>query len=143
MAYKKPGDAPTTRKRRVKNPQTFRERAEKANVVKDKPKKDHKILSAPWRLIKAISRPIVRLNRRLRKVKFLKPVYAVLHFIGLILWPRYIRSSIDELKLVTWPKFKLSLRLTWAVIAFAIVFGCSIALLDFGLDKVFKSVLLK
>jgi preprotein translocase SecE subunit len=143
LADKKPGTAPASRKRRVKNPETFRERAEKANVIKDKPKKNHKILSAPWRLIKAIFRPVVRLNRRLRKVKFLKPVYAVFHFIGLILWPRYLRSSIDELKLVSWPKFKLSLRLTWAVIAFAIVFGCSIALLDYGLDKVFRAVLLK
>lgn len=136
-------EQPKTTKRRVKDPETFRERAIKATTEKDKPKKSHKILSAPFRFIKAIFRPIGRLNQRLKQVKFLKPVYKILHIIGLIVYPKYIRSSFKELKLVTWPNFKLSLRLTWAVIAFAFVFGLTVAILDYGLDKLFKQILLK
>jgi preprotein translocase SecE subunit len=143
LAETKPEPVKPSRKRRVKNPETFRERAEKAITEKDKTKKTHKILGIAWRQLKAIFRPIVRLNHRLRKVKFLKPVFYVLHILGLVLWPKYIRSSINELKLVSWPHFRLSIRLTWAVIAFAVVFGLSIATLDYGLDKVFRTILLK
>ncbi|HET8670873.1 MAG TPA: preprotein translocase subunit SecE, partial [Candidatus Saccharimonadales bacterium] len=63
--------------------------------------------------------------------------------LGLILVPPYFRNSWKELRQVTWPRFKDSLRLTFAVFAFAAVFGALVALLDYGLDKVFKEVLLK
>ncbi len=63
--------------------------------------------------------------------------------IGLILMPMYFRNSWKELKQVTWPNFKLSRQLTLAVIIFAVFFGVSIALVDSGLSRVFKVILLK
>lgn len=63
--------------------------------------------------------------------------------VGRILGLRYLRDSWRELRLVTWPSFKDSTRLTGAVIIFSLVFGVVIALVDFVLDKVFRQILLK
>jgi preprotein translocase SecE subunit len=55
----------------------------------------------------------------------------------------YIRGSARELKQVTWPTRHEGLRLTSAVIIFSVIFGVMIALVDFGLDKLFKQLFLK
>jgi preprotein translocase SecE subunit len=64
-------------------------------------------------------------------------------FIGRILGLGYFRGSWQELKGVTWPTWRESRRLTTAVILFSMVFGVLIALVDYGLDKLFKQLLLK
>ncbi|MFZ1249587.1 MAG: preprotein translocase subunit SecE [Candidatus Saccharimonadales bacterium] len=66
-----------------------------------------------------------------------------LRFIGRMLGLGYLRSSFRELRHVTWPTFRESMRLTSAVIIFSIIFGLIIAVVDFGLDKLFKQILLK
>lgn len=63
--------------------------------------------------------------------------------IGRIFGLSYIRSSWQELKLVTWPTRRDGRRLTTAVIIFSVIFGALIAIVDYGLDKLFKQVLLK
>ena len=63
-------------------------------------------------------------------------------FVGKMLGFKYIKDSWGELKLVTWPSFKESRRLTTAVIIFSVVFGLLIAIVDYGLDKLFKEVIL-
>ncbi|QQS70139.1 preprotein translocase subunit SecE [Candidatus Saccharibacteria bacterium] len=55
----------------------------------------------------------------------------------------YIRASWKELRGVTWPTFRDSVRLTTAVIIFSILFGLMIAVVDYGLDKVFKELFVK
>lgn len=80
---------------------------------------------------------------RIWQSKWFKPFRFIGKWLGLIVWPPYFRHSFRELKLVTWPNFRESWRLTFAVLAFAAVFGAAIAGLDFGLDKLFKEVLLK
>ena len=67
----------------------------------------------------------------------------VIRFVGKMLGFGYFRKSFQELKLVTWPKWNESRRLTSAVILFSIVFGAAIAVVDYGLDKLFKQILLK
>lgn len=67
----------------------------------------------------------------------------VVRFIGRVLGLSYIRSSWQELKLVSWPTGREGRRLTTAVIIFSVVFGALIALVDYGLDKLFKQLLLK
>ncbi len=57
--------------------------------------------------------------------------------------PRYFRESWQELKKVTWPNAKQTAKLTLAVFVFAFVFGLLITLTDYGLDKLFRKVLLK
>lgn len=79
-----------------------------------------------------VGRPIGKLGR-----------FKIFRFVGLIFVPRYFRNSWKELKQVTWPTRRESWQLTSAVILFAVVFGVMIALVDFGLDKLFKQVLLK
>jgi len=66
-----------------------------------------------------------------------------LKFIGKILGFRYVTGSFREVKLVTWPSFRQSMRLTKAVIIFSIIFGTLIAGVDYGLGKVFKQIILK
>lgn len=58
-------------------------------------------------------------------------------------FPSYFRNSWTELKLVTWPNRKTTAKLTIAVLIFAIIFGTLIAVVDYGLDKVFRQLLLK
>jgi preprotein translocase SecE subunit len=67
----------------------------------------------------------------------------VIHFISRILGFSYVRGSWSELKQVSWPTRREGLRLTSAVISFSVVFGAVIAIVDFGLDKLFKQLFLK
>jgi preprotein translocase SecE subunit len=77
------------------------------------------------------------------QASWFRPFRFVGRWIGLILWPPYFRNSARELMLVTWPNFRQTWRLTFAVLSFAAVFGLLIAGVDYGLDKLFKEVLLK
>jgi preprotein translocase SecE subunit len=123
------------KRRIVKKVETTREKAEKNRVLTDKPKK-FRALRLAGRYIakpfKVVFRPFKKLGK-----------YKVFRILGLILLPRYFRNSWKELKQVTWPNRRESWQLTSAVIIFSIIFGALVALVDFGLDKVFKEVLLK
>ena len=66
-----------------------------------------------------------------------------LRFLGRVIGLRYIRDSARELRGVTWPSFRDSRRLTGAVILFSVVFGLFIAVVDYGLDKLFRQILIK
>lgn len=66
-----------------------------------------------------------------------------IRFLGRILGFSYVRSSWQELKDVTWPTRREGRRLTTAVIIFSVIFGALIAVVDFGLDKLFKQLLIK
>lgn len=83
--------------------------------------------------------PFKQIGHGLRWFFRLKP----LRFIAKILGLTYIYRSWEELKQVTWPSFRESMRLTSAVIVFSVIFGALIAVVDYGLDKLFKQVLLK
>lgn len=83
--------------------------------------------------------PLKHIGHVLRWFFMLPP----LRFIGRILGFRYVRNSWRELRLVTWPTFRESRRLTVAVIIFSIIFGLIIAVVDYGLDKLFKQLLIK
>jgi preprotein translocase SecE subunit len=123
-------------KRRVKNPETFRERAIKANQVTEKPGRTSKLRDATGKLAKPAS-------SRLQKTassKKLGPVRKVLRVIGKVLLPTYVRNSWKELRQVTWPTWKQSRKLTLAVMIFAIIFGALIAIVDYGLDKLFRHI---
>lgn len=126
-------------KRKVKNPETFRERALKATVEGDKPKQSTRARG----LLRRLFQPLGTAARGIVNFPLFKPLRKPFRIIGLIIFPRYFRNSFIELKQVTWPTWKESLRLTWAVLLFAIIFGTAVALVDYGLDAVFKRILLK
>ncbi len=124
------------KKRIVKNPETFRERAVKAAEEGDKPRRS----GAPKRIIRSVFGKIGRVLKAI-----FGPVFRLKPFkiLGRILFPEYFRSSWRELKLVQWPTWKQSRQLTFAVIVFAFIFGITIAIVDYGLDKLFRDILLK
>jgi len=129
-SQEKPSKKP---KRQLKAaPVTLREQSEQAQAKSAKPKartRAGRILSAPFRFIGRIFRP-------LGKFKFFR-------IIGYIFAPPYIRSAFKELRLVTWPDRTKTRQLTFAVIIFSLIFGVLAALVDYGLDKVFRSIILK
>src|SRR5262245_56680 len=85
--------------------------------------------------------------RRLRQTASrAKVVFGPIKFLGRIgshLVPPYFKNSWRELKQVTWPSRKETWQLTFAVFIFAIIFGALIAVTDYGLDKIFRKVLLR
>ncbi|MFI5271164.1 MAG: preprotein translocase subunit SecE [Candidatus Saccharimonadales bacterium] len=132
-------DKNSKKKRIVKNPETFRERALKATTEDEKPSKKHRIRG----FFKFLLKPFRFIGHKISTFKLFKPLKKPLRLIGKVLVPAYFRNSWRELKLVTWPSFKQSMRLTYAVLIFAIIFGVSVAVVDYGLDILFKKILLK
>ncbi len=130
MAEKKPANKP--KRRVVKNPETFRERAVKAGEASGKPGSRARAADTGSKVFGPIATPF-------RRVFQLKPF----RIIGKVLLPAYFRNSWHELRQVTWPSWKQSRQLTFAVLIFAIVFGALIATVDYGLDKLFRNILLK
>jgi len=122
-------------KRQVKNPETFRERAVKANEAPDKPSKANRVKSGVGKPLGKIFRPVGRALAKLVKIQPFKTI-------ALVVAPPYVRNSWAELKLVTWPTRHQSFRLTFAVLVFAVIFGITIAGVDFVLDKVFREIIL-
>lgn len=124
------------KKRQLRPATTIREQSQKAQAAAGKPTKGHKVrhaLAVPFRLI---AKPFKALGKLMGKVKFFR-------LLGRILWPTYFRNSFRELRQVTWPDRKQTRQLTTAVIIFSLIFGVLIAIVDFGLDKVFKKVILQ
>ena len=125
---------PAKRKRRIiRASETVREKVEKSTNAP--PVKKQGVLRLTGRYI---ATPFRWVGRRL------KPLgrFRVLRFIGKILVPPYVRNSWKELRLVTWPGRRESLQLTLAVIIFSIVFGALVTVVDLGIDKVFRKVLI-
>ncbi|HVV26066.1 MAG TPA: preprotein translocase subunit SecE [Candidatus Saccharimonadales bacterium] len=126
-------------KRRVKNPETFRQRAMKAVEASDKPAAATKLKAGGAKA----TGPVRRAVAKIAGAKVFKPLRRPARILGKILLPPYIRGSFAELKLVTWPNWTQSRQLTTAVLIFAVIFGAAIAGVDWGLDKLFKHILLK
>jgi len=125
----------TKSKRRIRKVETVREQSEKSQ----QPQKTSPA-RAVWR---GFTAPLRFVGRGLRKAGQKLGKYKFFRVLGRILWPYYFRNSWAELRQVTWPNGRLTRQLTIAVLLFALVFGIIVALLDIGLDKLFKEVLLK
>lgn len=130
-------------KRRIKNPETFREKSQKASVDSDKLSLYGKLKAMLGKVIKPAINLVKTVFHRLNGVQPFKFIFKLLHWLGLAIAPPYIRSSLVELKQVTWPTRPKSRQLTTAVLIFAIVFGTVVAIVDYGLDKLFRNILLK
>lgn len=131
------GEKVKSPKRRVKPVESVREQRAK-QVVSDKPRKRpvHKLLrwiAAPFRWVGSWS---------FWQSKWWKPFRFIGKILNYVLFIGYVRNSARELRLVTWPGWRKSLRLTWAVLVFSVFFGVILAIVDFGLDKVFRKLIL-
>jgi len=121
-------------RRVIRKAETMREQVEKSAT--DQPRRlggVRRVAGAPFR---ASGRGLAVAGRKANAVKPLR-------ILGFIIVPPYFRNSWRELRQVTWPTGRESRQLTLAVVIFAIVFGVMIAIVDYGLDKLFKQVLLK
>jgi preprotein translocase SecE subunit len=136
----------TTRKKRrvLKKSETVREKRQKAGVAQPKKRRVRQTVSKANRPVRAFGHGLARASRplspllkpfRTRPARFVGRILSKIFFLG------YIRASWRELRQVTWPNRRETVKLTLAVFVFAISFALLIAVLDFGLDKVFKQLL--
>lgn len=136
---------PAKKKRQLKKPETVRERAEKARV-EHKPRRIKRASRTMAKPFKALGRLIAKIARPFRFLLWpfkTRPVRFIGRILKKILLLNYFRESWRELKLVEWPNRKQTVKLTLAVFMFAIFFSVLIGVVDYGLDKVFKQLILK
>ena len=134
MAEDNPDAADKKRRLRTSS-ETVRERSEKLQLqdeAKQKKSGFRAFLNGFLWPLRALGHQIGKLGR-----------FRVFRWIGLVLLPRYIRNSWRELRLVSWPDRKKTFQLTYAVIVFSVLFGVIVAGVDYGLDKLFKEIVLK
>lgn len=120
------------RKPRIrKSAPTLREKVEMERAKTEEPKK-RRLGAVPRPRIPSnpVTRALMRVGRALKKV------------LGWLV-PRYFVNSWREVRQVTWPTRRETWRLTAAVFVFAIIFGALVAVVDKGLDEIFKKVILK
>lgn len=125
-------------KRRVRTVETVRQQQAKRRQVQANAKPSRRRTVGRW-----FGTPFRWVGSwKIWRSKALKPVRFIAKLIGYILFVPYLKNSFGELKQVTWPDWKQSWRLTWAVLVFSIFFGVIVAVVDFGLDKLFKKLIL-
>lgn len=132
-------DKPAKSKRRIRSVETVRQKVEKSSQEDPKGSRGKQTISAiakPFKVAHSTGKKEYYLP--LPDNKFWRFFNKRRHFI-----PSYFRNSFKELRDVKWPNRKETTQLTIAVFAFAIVFGIIITITDYGLDKIFKKVLLK
>lgn len=121
-------DKPARTKRRIReSTETMRDRSDRADAAS---------------LVVKRRGPVGRAFAKFFGLGLWQPLRIAGRFLGKYLIPPYFKNSARELRLVTWPSGKQSRRLTFAVMIFALVFGVIIAVVDYGLDKAFKAIIL-
>lgn len=139
MADKKSAPAKTKRAQTVRErSQTVASESKGRRVRKAATSSVAKPIGVAGKGVKTAARPLKPLAKPFQN-KFMRKVGHILATVFLI---NYLRSSWKELRQVSWPNRKETVKLTIAVFLFAIVFGAIIALADFGLDKLFQKILL-
>lgn len=132
------------KRRVVKKPETVREIRAKAADSKPKQRRVKQAANSVHRPLRAIGKVIARV---LRPFSFLLWPFRTrpIRFVGRILYKifgiGYFINSWKELRKVEWPSRGDTAKLTLAVFVFAFVVSGFVALLDYGLDKIFKVLL--
>ncbi len=127
------------KKRQVKKAETVRERSARSSA---QPEKNAKAK----RVVRAAKKPISNVTKASKKEYH--PIKLPNNKVGKFLnkrariMPRYFTNAWAEIKQVKWPNRKDTTRMTISVISFAVVFGGVVFVLDYGLDILFKQILL-
>lgn len=128
-----------TPRRIKKQPETLRERAQKSEQQPEKKRRVRKAASAATKPFGVATRvgkkefhPI-----KLPDNKFGRLLSKRVRFV-----PKYFINSWNEIKQVSWPNARETTKLTTAVLLFALVIGGLVWLLDYGLNKLFREILL-
>lgn len=135
-------EAEKNTKKRVRKPETVRDRTTKAAKSESKPKRLRKVgttAAKPFQRASAFGKKEIQLplTHKIPDTKvgrfFSKRRSAT---------PRYFINAFKELKQVRWPSNRETLKLTSAVFIFAVIFGLLVAIVDYILDYIFKKVIL-
>ena len=125
-------------KRRIKKSETIRERAQKS----EQPEKTRRIKKTA----DAVGRPLKAAHQKGRKEFHLVklPDNKAGRLLGkrIRFMPKFLRNAWEEVRQVQWPNARETTKLTTAVIIFAVIFGALIWIVDYGLNKLFREVLL-
>ncbi|CAN5619069.1 hypothetical protein BH23PAT1_BH23PAT1_3340 [soil metagenome] len=127
------------KKRRIKKTETLREQAARSQEPEAKPRRLKRTTNLVGKPLKSA--------KRLGKKEYYLPLPD--NKIGRFLnkrrspFPSFLREAWRELLQVTWPNAKETARFTFAVIIFAFALGALIAAVDFGLEKLFREVILR
>lgn len=132
-------------KKLTKKTETFREQSAKQRTKAAQPRRLRKTASTASKPVKAARSGIWKLLKPfgflLRPFKT-KPMRFIGRILAKVLLLNYFQASWKELRQVTWPNRKETIKLTTAVIIFALVFGLFITVVDYGLDKLFRFIIL-
>jgi preprotein translocase SecE subunit len=120
-----------------KQPTTMRDSAAKSRAKAEKPKRVRKAADAAKRPVSSVGSALTK------EFHIITPKKDGGYFTkSRKLTPGYFRSAWAELRQVTWPGRKETWRLVFAVFVFALVLGTVIAVLDYGLEKLLREVIL-
>lgn len=126
-------------KRRIKPSTTVRENVQKSSKKTGKPKRTSAAVTR-------VRKPLAKANEFRKREYYLPlPDNKVGRFLNKRrrFIPSYFRNAFKEIRQVVWPNRKETTQLTVAVFIFAIIFGFLVTVTDYGLDKLFKKVLIK
>lgn len=137
MAEKdKKKDSTAKSKEVSKKTQTVRERAESGpKTPKKRVRKTVSKAASPVKSIKKLHQKEVHLP--LPDNKAGKVLKKRVRFV-----PKFVVESFREVRLVTWPNRKETIKLTFAVFFFAIFLASFVGILDYGLSKAFQEFIL-
>ncbi len=131
---------------RVRKIETVRERSTKTAkqpVKRTRIRSTARVASKPFKLVGHVLKQIGHPFRFILRPFKTRPMRFIGRWLAKLLLINYFYGAWKELRQVTWPNRKETRQLTLAVFVFAIVFSAIITAVDYGLDKVFKKVLLK
>ncbi len=120
----------------------------KTQTASKKAAKPRRLRAAATKAATPAKTAVLAVARLFRPLRFLlwpfktRPVRFIGRVLASILLLSYVRNSWREVRQVTWPTRRETRQLTTAVFVFAIVFSTLITVVDYGLDKVFKQLLL-
>lgn len=131
-----------TKKPRVRKTESVRERNEKLSA-----KAEAKAAKVPKRRVRKaaakVTKPLSKPARILTWPFRTRPIRFIGRTLGRIFWPKYFRNAYKELRLVEWPSRRNTIKLTFAVLIFALVFGLAAAGTDFVLDKIIRRIIFR
>ncbi len=134
------------KKIRVKKTElTVRQRSEQdaSKAPKRTLRKTAKSASRPFKAVGRFIAKIARPFRFLLRPFKTRPVRFVGRILHKVLFISYFKGAWKEVRQVSWPGRRETWQLTFAVFVFAFVFGAMITIVDYGLDKIFKKLILE
>lgn len=124
-------------RRVIKKAETVRQRADKQQSPK-KPRRISRTASSAAKPIRAA----YHFGKREYFIPLPKNKAGRFFNKRLRLMPRFFRDAWQEVRQVTWPSRQETWKLTLAVFIFAMVFGTVIWLVDIGIERIFRKILL-